>query len=85
MASASTIDLSLKGNPGMLLAFAARSLPLIGSILEEMAWNVFPDGAVQFEIDNIVISAYPTAIGSCSQALDLGYRRTGAFTITVGV
>lgn len=33
----------------------------------------------------IVISAYPTAIGSCSQALDLGYRRTGAFTITVGV
>jgi hypothetical protein len=54
------------------------------AILPE-GWSHFRPEFGDLAAPTIVISAYPTAIGSCSQALDLGYRRTGAFTITVGV
>jgi hypothetical protein len=66
-----SVDLSLQGNPGMLLAFAARSLPLTGSILEEVAWNVFPDGAIQFEIEKLVKERIDPHVAKLHTAIDL--------------
>lgn len=49
-----TVLLSYEADPGMLQAFAARTLCHVGMIIEDLSMNVFPDGVIQFEAEELL-------------------------------
>jgi hypothetical protein len=49
-----SFTLSYEADPGMLQAYAARALAHVGCIVEDLAMHVFPDGAIQFEAEELL-------------------------------
>ena len=63
--------LAFEADPGMLMAYTARALPLTGMVLEDVVGHVFPDGKLQYDAERLLEEKINPLVTKLRTAVDL--------------